>query len=129
MSSASRRPMAPSMSSSVSTCSISRPVPARRLLLTSLGARSPVKREWWRRFLPGDGEIHTGNDILPWEMEALLQELGWRIVEQRPSFSPALAGANPYAELGERLTERVLQQALATAWQFVAVKPAADGQA
>src|SRR5919199_1415701 len=39
--------------------------PGGRLVLIMLGAYSPVKLEWWRRFLPDHDGKHTGNDILP----------------------------------------------------------------
>jgi len=99
--------------------------PEGRLVLLTLGAYSPVKRQWWKRFLPEDDQLHTGNDILPWEMEALLEELGWQIVAQEPLFGPAMNGVsnNFDAEKVAQLTDRVLQQAIASAWKFVATKP------
>jgi SAM-dependent methyltransferase len=93
--------------------------PGGRLVLASLGARSPVKREWWRRFLPDNDEVHTGNDILPWELEALLGALGWEIVDQRPLFG----GGNPYEALVADLPDTVLRQTVAGSWRFVARKP------
>ena len=88
------------------------------------GARSPIKREWWRRFLPGNDALHTGNDILPWEMGALLRELGWEIVEQRPADSPSSgAAAGPHATVGASSDDLVVQQAIADSWLFVARKP------
>jgi SAM-dependent methyltransferase len=106
--------------------------PGRRLLLRMLGARSPIKREWWRRFLPGNDEVHTGNDILPWEMAALLRELGWEIVEQRQEDLPSPGtAAGPRATAGGRgvlpyapADDLVVQQAIADFWLFVARKPA-----
>lgn len=100
--------------------------PGGRLVLSDLGAYSAVKQQWWRRFLPDTTEVHTANDILPWEMEALLQELGWEIVEQRPLSGVTVDGvSNPHPEdLIAQLPTRVLQQAAALAWRFVALKPA-----
>src|SRR5207237_5255953 len=46
--------------------------PGGRLLLLTLGATSPVKQEWWRRFLPDNTEERVRNYILPLEMDALL---------------------------------------------------------
>jgi 27-O-demethylrifamycin SV methyltransferase len=99
--------------------------PGHRMLLSTLGARSPVKRDHWRRFLPGSTLPAIANHILPWEVEALLPELGWHIIEQSPRFGPSAAGVtNPYdEETGRALTDRVLQQAVATSWEIVAEKP------
>lgn len=45
-----------------------------------LGAHSAIKRsagvERWKRFLPEPPPVMPLNDILPWEMEALLDALG-----------------------------------------------------
>jgi ubiquinone/menaquinone biosynthesis C-methylase UbiE len=99
--------------------------PGGRMILMTLGAYSPVKRNLWRRFLPGDKTPTIANYITPWEMEALLGELGWEIIMQKPHFGPSAAGVlNEYnEEISERLGDRVLQQTIATSWQFVAVKP------
>ncbi|HET8631037.1 MAG TPA: class I SAM-dependent methyltransferase [Thermomicrobiales bacterium] len=93
--------------------------PSGRLVLACLGARSPVKRERWRRFLPDNDEIHTGNDILPWELEALLGALGWELVDQRPLFG----GDNHYEAIAADLPDTVLRQTVAGSWRFVARKP------
>jgi SAM-dependent methyltransferase len=99
--------------------------PGCRLVLSVLGANSPVKRGAWRRFLPeplphwdelhdalGDGSI-TG-------------ELRWEILGHRPDFGPAASGAsNEYtAEMAGRWEDRIVQQTLATVWEFVIAKPA-----
>ena len=97
------------------------------LLLTMLGAHSPVKSsagvERWRRFLPEPPPVMPLNDILPWEMEALLDATGWRVIEQVPQVSgTTFSGpAGGYTqEQVEALPDRVLQQAAATTWLFVA---------
>lgn len=99
--------------------------PGGRLALTILGARSPVKFEWWRRFLPDNADARYGNDILPWELEALLGALGWRIIEQVPQVGPAVSGAtNAYDLAGVvALPDPILRQAVASAWTFVATRP------
>ncbi len=99
--------------------------PGGRLILLSLGGYSPVKRQWWKRFLPESQEPQVGNNILPWEMEALLEELGWQIIEQEPLFGPGMNGItnNFDAENASLLSERVLLQTIASAWKFVATKP------
>jgi SAM-dependent methyltransferase len=100
-------------------------VPGGRLAVSTLGARSPVKAAAWQRFLP-EGMVSgfpvPANEILPWETEALLEALGFEILEHRPDFGPAASGArNPYtAEQAELLGDRVLRQTVATAWTFIA---------
>jgi SAM-dependent methyltransferase len=93
-----------------------------RLWLGALGAYSPVRRSDWRRFLPGSTEPNVMNGILPWEVEALLGELGWRIIAHRPELGPTASGlTNDYTrEQLDPLGNRILQQALATGWGFVA---------
>lgn len=98
--------------------------PGGRLVLWVLGAASPVKREDWRRFLPGAPGPSVRNQLLPWEAEALLDALGWEIVSQAPGFERSVSGRdNQYtAETVEQLPDRVLQQAVASSWRIVAVK-------
>lgn len=99
--------------------------PDGRLALMTLGAYSPVKRQSWRRFLP-DAEVpDIANHILPWETEALLVEMGWEIVSQKPHFGPAASGVtNDYdEEVSAALSDRVLQQTIASSYRFVALKP------
>ena len=98
-------------------------------MLIMLGAYSTVKLEWWRRFLPDHDGKHTGSDILPWEMEHLLEELGWRIVDQHPLSSMTVQGArSPYTqEQLDSLPDKVLQQAVAAVWRFVAERPVERG--
>jgi SAM-dependent methyltransferase len=98
--------------------------PEGRMVLVTLGAHSPIKRFWWKRFLPDYEEPHYANDILPWEMEALIRELGWRILDQFPVLGPSRSGEpNPYTEEDvARLEDRVLQQSVATGWLYVVEK-------
>ena len=100
--------------------------PGARLIVETLGARSPVKAQTWRRFLPDAAVPPIANQILPWETEALLGALGWRILGGRPLFGPAASGAaNAYdAARAAALADPILQQTVATAWQIVAQKPA-----
>ncbi|GAC1471693.1 MAG: hypothetical protein PVSMB7_23670 [Chloroflexota bacterium] len=100
--------------------------PGGRLVVINLGAHSPVKREWWRRFLPEYDGVHYGNDILPWEMEALLRDMGWRIMEQFPTFAPSNDGvANEYDEQrAAQFGDPILLQAIATGWTIAAESPA-----
>lgn len=99
--------------------------PGHRLFLSVIGAHSPLQRTAWRRFLPGSPAPLPVNHILPWEAEALLEEMGWEIVSQRANMGPAASGAtNEYTrEMIEQLDNRILQQTLASLWEFIAVKP------
>lgn len=92
-----------------------------------LGAHSPVKSSAgvgrWKRFLPEPPPVMPANDILPWEMEALLDPTGWQVIEQAPrvigkTFSGPAGGYTQ--EQVEALPDRVLQQAVATSWFFIA---------
>ena len=100
--------------------------PGGRLVLSTLGAYSPVRYASWRRFLPdADGPI-AANGILPWEVEALLRHLGWRLVAQVPDMGPTRVGiANHYTQAdSDRLADPILPQTIATSWRFVTEKPA-----
>jgi SAM-dependent methyltransferase len=97
-----------------------------RALIMTLGANSPVRldpgRERWRRFLPDPPEVVPLNDLMPWESEALLTELGWEIIDQQPRVGATLRGPVPvYSEEFVRtLADRNLQQTAATGWEFLA---------
>lgn len=67
--------------------------PGARLLMSTLGAYSPIKRDWWCRFLSDDDMARVRNYVLPWEVESLLTELGWQIIEQWLVFGSAFSGA------------------------------------
>lgn len=103
--------------------------PGGRLVLSMLGAYSAVKRvvghERWRRFLPDATAVVPLNDILPWEMESLLDALGWELLDQRPHVGPTVSGPPSTYTQGAvlALPDRILQQTAATTWQFVAVRP------
>ncbi|HEX5499588.1 MAG TPA: hypothetical protein VFX03_10190, partial [Thermomicrobiales bacterium] len=60
------------------------------------------------------------NYILPWELEWLLIEHGWRVLDGWGEFGPEFSGvANPFALHAADLDRR-LQQAAATTWMMVA---------
>jgi hypothetical protein len=99
--------------------------PGSRLVMTNLGAYSPVKRGWWKRFLPDGKDItnNVGNHLMPWEMEALLEKLGWQIIDGQPNFSPTLEGTtNPYEEVSRGISDKIMLMAIASNWRFVCVK-------
>lgn len=62
------------------------------------------------------------NDSLPWEMEALLSESGWHIVDQRPRLARTVRGQGSQSteESITLLPDLVLQQTVATSWEFLA---------
>jgi 2-polyprenyl-3-methyl-5-hydroxy-6-metoxy-1,4-benzoquinol methylase len=92
--------------------------PGGRLLASVPGALSPIYRASWMRHLPGGDP--GNNYLLPWELEALLVEQGWRIVDGWGDWGEDLYGsANDGAVL--QTADRRLQQATATAWTTVAV--------
>lgn len=99
--------------------------PDGRALIMTLGANSSVRldpgRERWRRFLPDSPEVVPLNDLMPWEAEALLTELGWEIIDQQPRVGAALRGpATRYTEEVVRsMADRLLQQTAATGWEFL----------
>ncbi|MGN6812728.1 MAG: hypothetical protein ACTHMP_17840, partial [Thermomicrobiales bacterium] len=62
--------------------------------------------------------------ILPWEMEALLTELGWTIVAQEPHVgSGRMNPVNSYdlAALAG-LPDPALRQTVASSWTFIATR-------
>lgn len=54
--------------------------PSGRLFVSVPGAASPIYSTTWRRFLPN--EAVTINYITPWDLERLLAELGWTVLDQ-----------------------------------------------
>lgn len=96
--------------------------PGKRLVLIVPGAHSPIRRDAWRRFRPDAAPIDTG--ILPWEVEALLSDLGWAIETQSGGYAPSVSGQpNRYtAAMAARLPDPILQQTVATIWWFLASK-------
>jgi len=88
-----------------------------RLYASVPGALSPIYGNSWRRFL----EPAASNRIVPWELEALLTELGWIVVDGWGGYGAILGGeTNPFG--GEQMAglDRRLQQAAATTWGIVA---------
>ena len=92
--------------------------PGGRLLASVPGALSPIYGTSWQRHLPG--APRPVNHLLPWELEALLADGGWRVRDGWGEFGAELHGtANPLAEFGPGLA-RALRQAAATTWSVVA---------
>jgi SAM-dependent methyltransferase len=94
--------------------------PGGRLLASVPGALSPIYRASWMRHLPsGD----PGNNyLLPWELENLLLEYGWRVIDGWGEWGDDIYGAVNDAAPSLHRAERGLhvQQATATTWTTIA---------
>jgi SAM-dependent methyltransferase len=91
--------------------------PGGRLLASVPGALSPIYRASWLRHLPGGDP--GNNYLLPWELEALLRESGWRVVDEWGEWGADLYDTtNPAA--ATPIADRALQQATATTWTIIA---------
>ena len=92
-------------------------VPAGHLYASVPGALSPIYGNSWRRFL----EPVASNRIVPWELESLLTDLGWTVVDGWGGYGVILGGeTNPFGAEQMADLDRRLQQAAATTWGFVA---------
>ena len=92
--------------------------PGGRIFVSVPGSLSPIYNRSWRRFIAPDN-VGT-NFMVPWELEHLLVEGGWRVIEQWGDFGQSLTGnENPLADAVQNRPLR-LQQAAATTWGFVA---------
>ncbi len=91
--------------------------PGGRLLASVPGALSPIYRASWMRHLPGgDPGI---NYIFPWELERLLREYGWSIVDGWGEWGEDFTGTvNEMVSVDG--AERAVQQATATTWTTIA---------
>jgi hypothetical protein len=58
--------------------------------------------------------------MLPWELQALLENGGWRVLEQWGNFGQNLMGAQNDFAAAVQDAPISLQQAAATIWGFVA---------
>jgi len=93
--------------------------PGGRLLASVPGALSPIYRASWMRHLPGGDP--GNNYLLPWELENLLLEYGWRVIDGWGEWGDDLYGTVNDAAASLRRAERGLQQATATTWTTIAV--------
>ena len=92
--------------------------PGGRLFVSVPGSLSPIYSRSWRRFTAPEA---TGVTFLvPWELEELLAQNGFSIVEQWGEYGKSAAGdTNPLAVAVQTAPLR-LQQAAATTWGFIA---------
>ena len=93
--------------------------PGGRLFAAVPGALSPIYADSHTRFL--DPDTHN-NRMLPWELERLLTDLGWTLLDGWPQFGPPEAQPLPAEQV--ELLPRPLQQAAAMYWPLVAERPA-----
>lgn len=92
--------------------------PGGRLLASVPGSLSPIYRTSFERHLPVAPEV---NWITPWELQALLEESGWRIVDGWGDYGLDLTGTENSFD-PDRLAEFDirLQMAAATTWCLIA---------
>ncbi len=93
--------------------------PGGRLLASVPGALSPIYRASWMRHFPGGDP--GNNYLLPWELENLLLEYGWRVIDGWGEWGDDLYGTVNAAAPSLRRAERGLQQATATTWTTIAI--------
>jgi 2-polyprenyl-3-methyl-5-hydroxy-6-metoxy-1,4-benzoquinol methylase len=93
--------------------------PGGRCFASVPGALSPIYRESWRRHLRAEPE--WVNFVLPWELEALLTDMGWTIHDGWGDFGSSLSGETSGLTQAEVAgLDRRLQQAAATTWATIA---------
>jgi len=93
--------------------------PDGRLYASVPGALSPIYNRAWRRFV--EPESVSANFMLPWELEEVLRDLGWTILDGWGRTGPSLTGDNnPLDAAALSALPRPLQQAAATMWAVVA---------
>ena len=92
--------------------------PGGRLFVSVPGALSPIYGRSWRRHLE-PGNVGT-NYMVPWELETLLREGGWRVLDQWGEYGTSMNTVDNPLEATVRQGPVVLQQAAATTWGFVA---------
>jgi len=93
--------------------------PGGRLYASVPGSLSPIYNLSWRRFV--DPQLVGNRYLVPWELEALLKEFGWTVVDGWGSFGRNLMGdTNPLNPDELQRLDRRLQQAASTTWAIIA---------
>jgi 2-polyprenyl-3-methyl-5-hydroxy-6-metoxy-1,4-benzoquinol methylase len=91
--------------------------PGGRMFASVPGSLSPIYARSWRRFTAPQA---TGNTFLvPWELEELLGQTGFSVVEQWGDYGKSLSGDDNALEFSVRRAPVRIQQAAATTWGFV----------
>ena len=92
--------------------------PGGRLLASVPGSLSPIYNRSWRRFVE---PANVGSNwIVPWELEELLRQDSWTVLEQWGEFGQNLTGDGNELGAAVRGAPARLQQAAATTWTSVA---------
>lgn len=91
--------------------------PGGRLFASVPGSLSPIYNRSWKRLT--EPAEPTANFMVPWELETLLEQGGWTIVDQWGEYGQSLTGDGNALEQSVRSGPRKLQQAAATTWGFV----------
>jgi ubiquinone/menaquinone biosynthesis C-methylase UbiE len=93
--------------------------PGGRLYASVPGSLSPIYNQSWRRFV--DPQLVGNRYLVPWELEALLNEFGWTVYDGWGSFGRNLMGdTNPIDPNALARLDRRLQQAASTTWAVIA---------
>lgn len=92
--------------------------PGGRLFASVPGSLSPIYNRSWRRLT--NPEEASNNFMVPWELETLLQQGGWTIVDGWGEYGQSLTGDGNSLESAVRNGPLKLRQAAATTWGFVA---------
>lgn len=92
--------------------------PGGRLFASVPGSLSPIYNRSWRR-LTEPANVGT-NFIVPWELQTLLEQGGWTIVDQWGEFGQSLTGDGNSLQQFVQGGPLKLQQAAATTWGFIA---------
>jgi ubiquinone/menaquinone biosynthesis C-methylase UbiE len=93
--------------------------PGGRFYASVPGSLSPIYNQSWRRFV--DPHLVGNRYLVPWELEALLNEFGWTILDGWGSFGRNLMGDTNPNDPNELLRlDRRLQQAASTTWAIIA---------
>ena len=92
--------------------------PGGRLFASVPGALSPIYNRSWRRFVE-PGNVGTSY-MVPWELQALLGEGGWRVIDQWGEYGSSMNTDDNQLEAAARSAPIPIQQATATTWSFVA---------
>jgi len=92
--------------------------PGGRLFANVPGSLSPIYNRSWRRLT--DPASMGANFMVPWELQTLLDQGGWSIVDQWGEYGQSLTGDGN--SLGQFVQDGPLklQQAAATTWGFIA---------
>lgn len=99
--------------------------PGGQAVICVPGALSPIYAGSWKRFTTPT-HAQTSTYLLPWELEGLLTQAGWQIVDGWATVTRAGTGlANDLHAYPIESLPRALQQAAATSWTCICTSPTA----